>query len=94
MPSVRGLDDRRGYEIYPGPPGHLQDSEGRHLDVSVEEETSSLKIVSVPAKITVMWRYQHPAGVTVNGQPLDVQLQDDFATVSFTHTGDSAVIWH
>src|ERR1017187_9435083 len=68
--GVRALDDRRVYEIYPGHERRtVTDFEGRSL--AYEPRTGTLTITGSPARVSVHWRFAHPATVTLNGQKLD-----------------------
>jgi len=86
MTLVPKLDDRRIYEIYPGPARSITDFEGRQLSAS----NGHLTITGKPAMITIVWRNQKPAAVRLNGGPIAVS---DAATVTFEHRGHSVMVW-
>jgi alpha-D-xyloside xylohydrolase len=92
-PPIKSLDDRRVYEIYPGPSRYLEDFEDRQLRLDAGQGTTTLNITGAPAKMTIVWRFQHPTEVRINGHRFDVQLYDGLASVSFTHTAESIVVW-
>jgi alpha-D-xyloside xylohydrolase len=91
--GVRALDDRRVYEIYPGHEARgLIDFEGRVL--AYDPGTGTLTITGSPARVSVRWRFAHPATVTVNGQKIDkVTATSDGISVDFPHQGTSTVVW-
>ncbi len=91
--TVKGLDDRRIYEIYPGPPRDLEDFEGRRLALTSGQGTTTLEISGTPATITVVWRFQHPTDVTVNGRRVDVRAADGNVSATFVHASDSKLTW-
>jgi alpha-D-xyloside xylohydrolase len=91
-PPVPTLDDRRVYEIYPGPARDLQDFEGRRLGLRVGGRTT-LTLSGAPARVTLVWRFQHPAHVTLNGVPAEVQMAGDEVSVTFAHATDSQLVW-
>ncbi|HEX4561352.1 MAG TPA: TIM-barrel domain-containing protein [Gemmatimonadales bacterium] len=85
MTLVPRLDDRRVYELYPGPAKSIVDFEGRRLAASA----SGLRITGKPARITIVWRFQSPAQVRMNGRAIAV----DSGTVTFSHHGQSDLTW-
>jgi alpha-D-xyloside xylohydrolase len=91
--SVHALDDRRVYEIYPGHESRtVTDFEGRVL--SYEPRTGTLTITGSPARVSVRWRFAHPAAVTLNGKKLDkLTAMSDGISVEFPHQGTSTVVW-
>ena len=91
--SVHALDDRRVYEIYPGRESRtVTDFEGRVL--SYEPRTGTLTITGSPARVSVRWRFAHPAAVTLNGKKLDkLTAMSDGISVEFPHQGTSTVVW-
>ena len=92
-PPVPTLDDRRVYEIYPGPARSLQDFEGRHLEVSVAGGRSTLALTGAAARVTVVWRFQRPGHATLNGRPVKLQSSRDSVALTFAHTGESRLVW-
>jgi len=80
-----GLDDRRIYEIYPGPARSIVDFEGRRLAAS----RGGLRITGKPGRITIVWRFHVPAHASVNGVPVAV----DSGTVTFAHRNRSVLTW-
>jgi alpha-D-xyloside xylohydrolase len=91
--SVRALDDRRVYEIYPGHEARgVIDFEARVL--ACDPGTGTLTIMGEPARVSVRLRFAHPATVTVNGQKIDkVTATSDGISVDFPHQGTSTVVW-
>ncbi|HEX4633702.1 MAG TPA: hypothetical protein VH163_07720, partial [Gemmatimonadales bacterium] len=89
MTLVPRLDDRRVYELYPGPANSIVDFEGRRLAASA----SGLRITGKPARITIVWRFQGPKTVRLNGKPIVVTGRDDSVQVTFEHRGQSALVW-
>ena len=92
-PPVPTLDDRRVYEIYPGPARSLQDFEGRHLEMSAPGGRTALRLTGTPARVTIVWRFQHPAHVTLNGRPVEARSVGDSVSVTFAHATDSQLVW-
>jgi hypothetical protein len=94
---IKGLDDRRVYEIYPeansGQARDLQDFENRHLTLKTSHGTSTLKITGPPAAITLIWRFQQPKQVMLNGHLLTMHSGDTSTSVKFAHTADSELSW-
>ncbi|HTY06882.1 MAG TPA: TIM-barrel domain-containing protein [Gemmatimonadales bacterium] len=88
--AVNGLDERRIYEVYPGPARSLEDFEGRRLETSDSGGRRVLRLTGKAAKVTVVWRFQHPVGVALNGRPV---ATSDAAAVSFDHSGESVITW-
>ena len=91
--GVRALDDRRVYEIYPGHEARtVTDFEGRSL--TYEPRTGTLTITGLPARVSVRWRFAHPAAVTWNGKKLDqLTATSDGISVEFPHQGTSTLAW-
>jgi alpha-D-xyloside xylohydrolase len=91
--GVRALDDRRVYEIYPGHEARtVTDFEGRSL--TYEPRTGTLTITGSPARVSVRWRFAHPAAVTWNGKKLDqLTATSDGISVEFPHQGTSTLAW-
>ena len=85
MTLVPKLDDRRIYEIYPGPGRSLRDFEGRRLVRSA----NGLRITGKSARVTIVWRFGVPGRVTLNGKPLRVESD----SVTFAHAGVSNLRW-
>ncbi|HVO35980.1 MAG TPA: TIM-barrel domain-containing protein [Gemmatimonadales bacterium] len=92
-PPVPTLDDRRVYEIYPGPARNLVDFEGRRLDVAAGEGRTSLSLSGAPARVTIVWRFQHPRHVTLDGRPVALQADGASVSVTFAHTAESRLVW-
>jgi alpha-D-xyloside xylohydrolase len=89
-PGVPALDDRRVYEIYPGPLRDLVDFEGRHLVAHAEAGNTTLLLTGPPASVTIVWRFEHPNEVTLNGAPAHVRIDGATASVTFTHTASAS----
>lgn len=92
--SVKTLDDRRVYEVFPGDPAAGEatrtDFEGR----VVERGARSLKITGdSAAEITVRFRFAQVGGVMVNGKPVKVQSGAGGQYVEFDHLKESVVSW-
>ncbi len=92
-PPVPTLDDRRVYEIYPGPHRDLTDFEGRRLAFRVEEDRTTLRLTGKPARVTIVWRFAHPRSARLNEAPLPVEVAGGIASVPFTHAAESRVTW-
>ena len=92
-PPVPTLDDRRVYEIYPGTIRGVQDFEGRHLEVRVANSRTTLDLTGAPARVTLVWRFQHPAQVTLNGAPLALRVDGESASATFAHVTASRIVW-
>jgi alpha-D-xyloside xylohydrolase len=90
---VPTLDDRRVYEIYPGPVRNLQDFEGRRLDISAEGGRTSLALTGAPARVTIAWRFAHPTHATLNGVPVALQSEGSTPSVTFAHSTASHLVW-
>ena len=91
-PPVPTLDDRRIYEIYPGPVRSLQDFEGRRLDLTAGGGRTTLRLTGAPARVTVVWRFQHPTHATLNGRSVALQSEGTSASVTFAHSTDSQLV--
>ncbi|HWZ13245.1 MAG TPA: hypothetical protein VNX22_08910, partial [Acidobacteriaceae bacterium] len=94
---IKGLDDRRVYEIYPeansGQARDVQDFENRHLTLKTSHGTSTLKITGPAAAITLVWRFQQPKQVMLNGHLLTMHPGDASTSVEFAHTANSELSW-
>jgi len=90
---VPTLDDRRVYDIYPGPARSLTDFEGRHLDLSAAAGRTTLDLTGAPARVTIVWRFRRPGHATVNGRAVKLQSTGDTVTVTFAHTAESRLTW-
>lgn len=83
--SVRALDDRRVYEIYPGRLRTLTDFEGRTLT----PDGGGLTMAGPRARVTLRWRFEAPAAITLDGRTLAVSN----GSVEFEHNGTSKIRW-
>jgi alpha-D-xyloside xylohydrolase len=92
-PPVPTLDDRRIYDVYPGPGRSLRDFEGRTLEVSAEGGRTTLSLTGAPARVTVVWRFGRPAHVTLDGRPVEPRSEGGTASVAFAHTTVSHLVW-
>ncbi|HEY2806511.1 MAG TPA: TIM-barrel domain-containing protein [Gemmatimonadales bacterium] len=92
-PPVPTLDDRRVYEIYPGPARDLHDFEGRHLDLNSQGGRTTLTVTGAEARMTIVWRFQHPTHATLNGQAVAVRSAGGSASASFVHATQSRLVW-
>jgi alpha-D-xyloside xylohydrolase len=92
MTLVPSLDERRVYELYPGPLRGITDFEGR--SVAPGPEPGTLVIAGQPAHVTLRWRFQSPASVTLNGSELHrVTGSPSGVAVEFDHQIASRVQW-
>jgi alpha-D-xyloside xylohydrolase len=88
--SVKSMDDRRVYEIYPGTKLEaIQDFEGRTVEPG--GEPGALTITGVPARVTLRWRFAGPATVTINGRAVPAIRNAEGVSVEFAHTGKTEV---
>jgi alpha-D-xyloside xylohydrolase len=86
--SVKGLDDRRVYDIYPGSTLRaITDFEGRGIGPGTEPGT--LVITGRPAHLILRWRFDHPSAVWLNGRKLDTRGGQGIFTVEFDHSATS-----
>jgi len=90
---VPTLDDRRVYEIYPGPPRELRDFEGRRLAVGAAGGRTTLRLTGPAARVTIVWRFERPREVQLNGAPLALETEGGSASVTFAHAGDDRLVW-
>jgi len=91
--GVQGLDDRRVYEIYPGPARSLVDFEERRLVVTRGGGHGGLRITGKAARVTIVWRFERPAQVSLNGVPLATQSSGDATSATFAHSGETQITW-
>ena len=93
MTLAPGLDERRVYELYPGTPLRaVTDFEDR--TVAPGPGPGSLVITGKPAHVILRWRFQSPAGVTLNGRALErVMGSASGAAVEFEHQITSRIQW-
>jgi alpha-D-xyloside xylohydrolase len=94
-PPVQTLDDRRVYEIYPGggAPRELRDFEGRRLTFSAAKGRTTLRLTGAAARVTLVWRFEPPSAVTLNGAPLALRQDGASASVSFVHRKADRLEW-
>ena len=90
---VPTLDDRRVYEIYPGPPRELRDFEGRRLAVGAARGRARLRLTGPAARVTIVWRFERPREVRLNGAPLALESEGGLASVTFAHAADDRLVW-
>jgi alpha-D-xyloside xylohydrolase len=90
---VPTLDDRRVYEIYPGPPRELRDFEGRRLAVGAAAGRTTLRLTGPAARVTIVWRFERPNEVRLNGAPLALETEGGSASATFAHAGDDRLVW-
>jgi len=93
QPPVPTLDDRRIYEIYPGPHRELRDFEGRRLAVGVARGRATLRLTGPAARVTIVWRFHPPTEATLNGAPLALESAGGSASVTFAHAADDRLVW-
>ncbi len=90
--SVKGMDDRRVYEIFPGGPVRgITDFEGRRVEPG--EGPRSLAIRGKPARVTLRWRFGGPARVWVDEKAARVERSGGGAWVAFACAGECGVRW-
>jgi alpha-D-xyloside xylohydrolase len=91
--SVRSLDERRVYELWPATgtsePVTLTDFQERHLS----RTANSVAIDGKAARITVRWRFGHVQSATLGEAPLELHRDADGQFVEFDHSGHSTVNW-
>lgn len=93
MTLVPALDARRVYELYPGAALRgISDFEGRRVGPGAEP--GSLVIAGQPAHVTLCWRFQSPATVSLDGRELPrVVSPDSTISVEFDHRTTSHLAW-
>lgn len=90
--AVKGLDDRRVYELTGAATGEARmvDFEGR----TVVRSGSTLRISGdKAARVTVRWRFARVGGVTVNGAAAKVVTGAEGSSVEFDFVKEAAVSW-
>ena len=91
--EIHSLDDRRVYEIFPGPSRDLVDFEDRRLSATRDRGAETLTIKGKAARVTVRFPFQHVTAATLNGKPITVEQHDGVANVSFVHHDMSNLQW-
>lgn len=91
--AVHSLDDRRIYEIYPGPSRSLVDFEQRTIESKQNGAGGSIHIEGASAKVTLRFPFRRVESVTVNGKPISVSESNGVASVTFDHHQSSSVEW-
>ena len=91
--TVKSLDNRRVYEIYPGAQlRSITDFEGRTVAPGPQPDT--LVVTGQAARVTLRWRFNGPAAVSVNDRKLNtVKAADGSVSVEFDHQGTSRLKW-
>jgi len=94
--SVKSIDNRRVYEIYPGTNSggkleSIQDFEGRLIEPGGEPET--LTITGAPAHVILRWRFAGPRAVTVNGRVVPSLHAGYGTSIEFDHTDKTSLGW-
>jgi len=91
--SVKSLDNRRVFEIYPGAQLRpVTDFEGR--TVAPGPQPGSLVVTGAAARVTLRWRFNGPAAVTVGDRKLNtVKAADGAVSVDFDHQATSRLSW-
>jgi alpha-D-xyloside xylohydrolase len=91
--TVKSLDNRRVYEIYPGAQlRSITDFEGR--TVAPGPQPATLVVTGQAARVTLRWRFNGPAAVSVNDRKLNtVKAADGSVSVEFDHQGTSRLKW-
>ena len=91
--SVKSLDDRRVYELWPTATDFksvtITDFEGRTLSRTAH----SLEISGHAARIVVRWRFDPVTSVTLGDTPLELHTDAGGPYVEFNHTGSSMIHW-
>ena len=91
--SVKSLDDRRVYELWPTvtdfQSATITDFEGRTLS----RTPNTLEINGHAARVTLRWRFDPVASVTLGDTPLELHTDAGGRYVAFNHTGRSVVHW-
>jgi alpha-D-xyloside xylohydrolase len=91
--SVKSLDDRRVYELWPAgtefKSATITDFEGRTLSRTAH----SLEINGHAASVTVRWRFDPVNSVSLGDTPLELHTDAGGSYVEFNHTGRSMVQW-
>ena len=90
--SVKSMDNRRVYEIYPGSKVEaIRDFEDRSIQPGAQ--SSSLTITGAPAHMMIRWRFTAPHTATVNGRTIAPARQADGSGIEFDHTGTTEITW-
>ena len=91
--TVKSLDDRRVYEVYPGAQlRSITDFEGR--TVAPGPQPASMVVTGAPARVTVRWRFNGPAAVSVDDRNLNtVKAAGGAVSVEFHHQGTTRLKW-
>ncbi len=90
--QVKSMDNRRVYEIYPGPKlESIQDFEGRNIVPG--DHPGTLTINGAPAHIILRWRFAAPRTVTVNGRSAPAVRTADGTSVEFDHSDNTSLRW-
>jgi alpha-D-xyloside xylohydrolase len=91
--SVKSLDDRRVYELWPTATDFksatITDFEGRTLS----RTPHSLELNGHAARVTVRWRFDPVTSVTLGDTPLELHTDAGGRYVEFNHAGRSMVHW-
>ena len=92
--SIKSLDDRRVYELWPTAPDFqsatITDFEGRTLS----RAASTLEINGHAARITLRWRFDAVTSVTLGDTALELHTDSGGHYVEFNHAGRSTVHWN
>jgi alpha-D-xyloside xylohydrolase len=93
--GIHALDDRRVYEVYPGPPRSVTDFEDRTIATELGKDGNSLNISGKAARITVRWKFHPPKSVKLNGAPITLHKGSgsDGAYVEWAHGGTSRLTY-
>ena len=90
--SVKSMDSRRVYEIYPGSKlKAIRDFEDRAIQPG--DQPAALTITGAPAHMIIRWRFAMPHTATVNGRTVTPVRQADGTAIEFDHSGTTAVSW-
>ena len=89
--SVKAMDNRRVYEIYPGKLEMIQDFEGRSLEPTADG--SGLTITGAPAHMIFHWRFSGPRTMNVNGRSVTPVRGNEGVTVEVDHVDKSILTW-
>jgi alpha-D-xyloside xylohydrolase len=91
--SVKTLDDRRIYEIYPGTPAAITDFEGRKITTGQSSSENTIEILGKAAAVTIIWRFAQPHQVIVNGVIQRLTPGKDGRSLTFVHRDRTLLEW-
>ncbi len=90
--SVKSMDNRRIYDIYPGSKNEaIRDFEDRSIQPG--DQSGSMTITGAPAHMIIRWRFATPRIATVNGRTVPPARTVDGAAIEFDHSGTTEITW-